>query len=457
MATIKQMEDAILLADSENRQDDVAFIKEMLIEARATETSANANAKPNTGQGTALDPLTEGLTLGLSDEIKGVGALFGNFYNQLRGTDLKPSDIYKPGTTEVESYNPYEAVRDESREDLASFTERNPKTSLALEATGGLISGVAGAARSLGTKAFREADKLDQMLKVAKVSGIESALYGFGKGEGKDSIDRAVIEGAKGVVLGPAIQRTMQKALPMFREIKNKAKQIQEAMMPTTNLDDLLLQSKAAYKKLDDANIRVRARPYKKFADQAINDAKAIGISGRSRKTMAAAMNELVDLKNPTFNDLFKLRKLLTTSRMNTTDAGIKQAANKMTKQIDEFMASLTQKDVSKGDISGIKNLLSEARDTWHRQAKATTLEELRDRAGRSEAMLAGDADAGIRSKLRTIMDNEKKSLPFDEDELIAIDNIIKGSPSKNIYRRAGEMAPGSRTARGEAPTFAFT
>lgn len=448
MPTIKEMEDAILLADSENRQDDVAFIKEMLIEA--IEAEANANVKPNTGQGSFIDPVTQGITAGLSDEIKGVGALFGNFYNQLKGTDLKPSGI----TGEV--YSPYEAVRDESRKDLESFTERNPKTSLALEATGGLIFGGTGATRTLGTKAFREADKLQQMLKVAKVAGSESAIYGFGKGEGQeDSIRGALEEGVKGTILGPAIQQTMKKALPLFREIKGKAKKIQETMMPTTNLDDLKLQSKAAYKKLDDANIRVRSGPYKKFARMVLNDIHAVGISGRSRKTMTAAMNELAELKNPTFTDLFKLRKLLTTSRSNFNDPGILKAANKMTKQIDEFMASLTEKQVSKGNISNVRNLLSEAKDTWHRQAQVTTLEDLRKRAMRSEANISGDADLAIRSKLRSIMDSERKSLPFDDDALAAMDNIIIGTPKKNIYRRAGEMAPGSRTARGEGPTLA--
>lgn len=449
MATIEQMEKAILLADSEDRQDDVDFIKEMILKARAAETPD----KPNTGQGSFLDPAAQGITMGLSDEIKGTGALFAKFFADITGQGLEKSGITGEDLTYKDMY---EGVRDSTREDIASFEERNPKTALALEATGGLISGGVGAGRALGTKAFREADKLEQMLKVAKVGGAESALYGFGKGEGQeDSISRAMTEGIKGTILAPAIQQAVRKALPMFREIKGKAKKIQETMMPTTNLDDLTAQSKAAYKKLDQADIKVRSRPYRKFAKSALDDAHSVGISGRSRKTMSGAMDELASLTNPTFTDLFKVRKLLTSARMNMNDPGLRSAANTMTKRIDDFMGSLTEKQVSKGNIANVRNLLSEARDTWHRQAQVTTLDDMRTRAMRSEANISGDADLAIRSKLRTIMDNEKKSLPFDETELDAMESIIVGSPRKKIYRRIGEMAPGSRTARGEAPTVA--
>ncbi|MFA0813724.1 hypothetical protein [Microbulbifer epialgicus] len=127
----------------------------------------------------------QGLTLGFSDEL---GALTTAGYESLvNGRDFK------------QEYNHQHDTLAEERE---QFSEDYPKTAVATELAGGVLTGGAGLAKGVGKMAGKSL-----ISKGATASGIgaaEGALYGAGQGSGTQGrIEGALTGGATGAVLAP--------------------------------------------------------------------------------------------------------------------------------------------------------------------------------------------------------------------------------------------------------------
>src|SRR3990167_3317703 len=117
-------------------------------------------------QGTALDPLLQGLTFGFGDELIGAGGGVA---------DVVGGGSFSEG---------YTGARDRAREGLASFRERNPKTAVGLEIAGAVPTalipmGAVARGAGLGTKMYQG----------AKAGAIAGGMYGTGAADG-DIVDR---------------------------------------------------------------------------------------------------------------------------------------------------------------------------------------------------------------------------------------------------------------------------
>ena len=137
--------------------------------------------------GSFADPLGQGLTFGLSDEIAGAaGAALG--------TVLPESMGGLPGFNAVEHYK---GIRDAARANEQAFAERNPGTALGLEMGGAMLSG-----GGLGSAMAKGGPRLAEL---AKIGAVEGGLYGFGEGEGlQGSVGSAALGAPVGAVAGAA-------------------------------------------------------------------------------------------------------------------------------------------------------------------------------------------------------------------------------------------------------------
>ena len=133
------------------------------------------------------DPLGQGLTFGLSDEIAGLGGA-------AIGTVLPQSMGGLPGFDFVEHYK---GVRDAARANEQAFAERNPGTAMAAEIGGAMLSG-----GGLGGMMAKGGPRLAEL---AKIGATEGGLYGFGEGEGAlGSMGSAGLGAGTGAVAGAA-------------------------------------------------------------------------------------------------------------------------------------------------------------------------------------------------------------------------------------------------------------
>ena len=150
--------------------------------------------------GTIADPLGQGLSFGLSDEIAGgLGALVGTALPQSMG-GLPGFDIAEH----------YKGIRDAARYNEQAYAERNPGTAMAAEMAGAALSG-----GGLGGLMAKGGPRLAEL---AKIGAAEGGLYGFGEGEGLGgSVGSAAVGGALGTVGGAA-------ALPVEKGLDYLAK-----------------------------------------------------------------------------------------------------------------------------------------------------------------------------------------------------------------------------------------
>lgn len=192
MPTVAQYKQALDRATSAGDQEAMAYFQGQI--ERGMQPAAPR------GNGSALDPIAQGLTLGFADEI--AGGISGGLA-KLQGGDYLPE---------------YRRVRDNARQNAADYSEANPGTSLALEIGSGLAlpggllgkllgTGVKGAAVAGGLAGLGagEGDVTEQLASTA-TGAVGGAAVGAAL-KGLSGIGRAIFPGVAPRAKGPQFQR----------------------------------------------------------------------------------------------------------------------------------------------------------------------------------------------------------------------------------------------------------
>ncbi len=186
-------------------------------------TQADAPA-PVDGSGSIVDSLGQGVTFGWADELTGAaGATVNSAMN-----------LFGKGTGESWG-DAYEGIRDAARYNEEAFRTRNPKTALAAEMTGALLTGGAGAARAGVMKGA------NTLRKTAAVGAAEGAAYGAGASAAtgaldiaKDTATGAGIGAATGLII-PAVANKVGSTLRRSGESLQPGQTIEATAQATGN------------------------------------------------------------------------------------------------------------------------------------------------------------------------------------------------------------------------------
>jgi|TARA_X000000950_G_scaffold196771_1_gene236841 hypothetical protein len=181
MATIKQLEKALLKAEEAGNTDDVNEIKQLIFNKESQSSLAGGIAR-SAGQG---------LTFGFGDEIvAGVKAPF---------TDKT-----------------YREELELERAKLENFRQQNPKTALASEIAGSIAIPFAGGAGRAVTKGLQKAGDLvtkNQLGNLATQGAVASGVYGVGTADEDTSVGDIAKQTVTGAIANPVVARTAQKLL----------------------------------------------------------------------------------------------------------------------------------------------------------------------------------------------------------------------------------------------------
>jgi hypothetical protein len=111
--------------------------------------------------------------------------------------------------------------------------------------------------------------------------------------------------------------------------------------------------------------------------------------------------------------------------------------------RLDDYMGTLTTKDVLAGDAKTAVNAVREARGLWSRMRKGEIIDDLVDRA--SNATGANYTQAGmetaLRQQFRSLANNKSLMRTFTKEEQGAIRRVVRGGPLENVLRLAGKFA----------------
>ncbi|MEE4302460.1 MAG: hypothetical protein V2J24_23675 [Pseudomonadales bacterium] len=197
-------------------------------QAGAAPEAAPAPSRAARPSGSIADPIAQGAFLGFPDEIAG---LLGGAAEGVKAA----ASFENPISAAREGYT---GTRDAARRRLAGYRESNPKTALAAEIGGGLLTGGVGAGRATAGVTGRE------LLKRGAAFGAGTgAVAGAGTSEA-DSVGGLLADSAKGAAVGMATGA----ALPATGQALGRARNVANRMVSGDRY-------KRAVQQLDDAGV----------------------------------------------------------------------------------------------------------------------------------------------------------------------------------------------------------
>lgn len=380
-------------------------------------------------RGRADQVFTQGVTFGFGDELGGVGSVLGGL---LAGSDKSITDLYTQG-------------RDKVRGDIEAFSERNPKTALALELGGGLTTGGVGASRVFGSKLAKEvvtkAPKLTKALSVPTAGATGGGVYGFGTGDGlEDSIDKAKTGAAVGAVAAPVASKLINGTVNAFA--KRKINKTIDNTIPST--EQIKNTANSLYKEADNLGINIKENSYGGLIKQITDKASKEGFHPKIHPKVAAALDEFSDkdIKQLTLKELEQKRRILK-SAAKSNEADERRVASELIGEIDGYIDNLSDLHVSSGNAEKASSVIKQARANWQKTRKSEMIEEAIEKAKNQ----ASGFENGLRIQFRQILNNKKKTRGFTGEELDALRKIVRGEKTENVLRVLGKMAPNEGAA----------
>lgn len=383
--------------------------------------------------------LLRGATFDMSDEIMGgIAASYAKMHDLVTGN--------KSGIS-------YEDAVKSVRQDQEAFAERNPGIDLTAQLAGGIMTGGVGGAKVLGSQTLKQAPKFIQAAAIPTVAGVEGAAYGFGSGEGmEESLQQAGQQGLVSAVAGPLLNKLGTGVARKFN--KKEAKELQQKLTPDRTLESVKGEAKEFYNKAEAAGVVIRGKSFDDFRTALMNDLSSEAIDGQTYPKIGKALRRLKDTNTPSYKDIEAVKKLLKQARMSA-DPNDRRIAGMINAQIDGFVENLKPGDIVAGSIPDLNQHLKQAKNLWSRKAQTEVIDEIEDKAYRSEANVkAGDLDQAFRSKIRPVIENPRRKSGLDEEVVTSLDKMISGTPGKNLIRTLASVNPGSHTQRGLMSTL---
>lgn len=212
--------------------------------------------------------------------------------------------------------------------------------------------------------------------------------------------------------------------------------------VPAPTRSQLSDAADAAYKRADESGVIVTPDSFGALKAKITEQMRADGIDPTLHPDATAALRRITQSEGPQ-----SLKQLETLRRIaNDAEGSIKPAdqrlAGKMVDELDEYIDSLTEKDVVAGDASKGK-ALAEARNFYSRKKKAEELDRLVSRAELSAPNFsASGMENALRTEFRTLAKNDRRMRRFTAEEQEAIRKVAKGGPTENALRMLGKLAP---------------
>lgn len=402
-----------------SEQDIISFVQQ------SVQAPAQATGRPA--------DLTDFTAFGLGDEIAGAAAatkaVLGRAAADISEGNL-PS-LAGMGEAGGEAYNRRVG---EMRASMNNLRAERPVATTAAELLGGMA---AGGTMAKGGATLLNAAKPTARSMIARGAGEGAAYggaYGFTTGEGtEDRLNRAVSGAGLGAVTGGAAGAVGAR---LARRQADKA-------VPTT--DALRKQANAAYDMAEQAGVVVSQPSFNGLVDDITTAAKSAGIDRTIHPKATAALNRLDEARGtePTLKEMDILRRVLK-GAASSIEADERRVARIMIDKLDDYIGSLTAKDVVSGNPEMAAKALSEARSLWGRMRKGEILQEAVEKAQRRAASTGsgGNEENAIRQNIRAILDNPKKARAFTPEEKKLMERVVGGAPLQNFARLVGKLSP---------------
>ena len=208
------------------------------------------------------------------------------------------------------------------------------------------------------------------------------------------------------------------------------------------SLEKLKTDAQAAYKRAEDAGIKISDFSFKRLKGRILNEVGS-KLNPTLHPDTTAAIKDIVNTKGEiSLEKLDQLRQVARDAEGSIKPAD-KMRAGEVVDLIDEYVDNLGARDVTQGDAAGAA-ALKEARNLYSRQKKAESIQRLftraEDKAGANFSQ--SGLENSLRQEFKALALNDKQMRRYTPEEQAAIRKVARGAPLQNVLRYFGKFAP---------------
>lgn len=246
--------------------------------------------------------------------------------------------------------------------------------------------------------------------------------------------DTGRLVGAVAAPLSPAAAKgAISQGRAMFQQAAaNKA--IKES---APDIDTLKTSARKIYKQVDDLGVTVKQVPLSRLSDSISATIKREGFNARIHPKVSAALDEIAELtqESMSVSEIDTMRKVAR-SAARSIDPDEARLGSMMVEKIDNFLDAVPRSAITGEQADKVSPLLKEARGFWGRAKKSEILEDAFERAHNQ----ASGFENGLRTQFRSILNNKKKLRGFSQEEIRAMQQVVRGGKAENVAKALGKF-----------------
>lgn len=339
-----------------------------------------------------------------------------------------------------------------------------------------LSAAITGIPREIGATAERNLSAIEQGLSNRAEKGSIEGLLGTGKavlgglglvaspitGAARSLIGRpsAYLQHKVGELINPAVAaqddpEKMYEAAAGDAEtalMAGRAGVPKPPVVAAPTVAELKAASRAGYRAPEVAAVEINPQSTANLSAKIESDLAALGYRNRASSPEKAVFEEVRGLIPPQgvqsvkVADLHSAQKAFGIMARERDAVGAptpKAAAASVAKQhLDDYLPNIATSDVLAGDAAAASEILAEAAKNWGAAKRAEQVDLQLTRAERQAAKsgMGGNAENAMRQKIATILDNPKRSSGYSAAEIQAMEDIVRGTRSRNALRAVGKL-----------------
>ena len=192
------------------------------------------------------------------------------------------------------------------------------------------------------------------------------------------------------------------------------------------------------YRQIDNSGVVLKPTSFNSFADRVITRMREEGFIERGFPKVAGAIDEINLRRNTpqTTTDISSLRRVAKNAA-DSIDKSEARLGSIMRDEFTKFLEDLTPAQVTGGRGENLGRLFRDAGELWRRSNKSEMIND----ALRNADLAASGIQAGLKAQFRSLLKNKKKRRAFNQQEIAAMEEIVKGGRTENVLNFVGKTA----------------
>jgi len=225
--------------------------------------------------------------------------------------------------------------------------------------------------------------------------------------------------------------------------VERAVEQIKKQEVKPPTVEELFKEGSAAFRKADEAGVRVTAESSEAFAQRVTARLAEEGIDPILHPKSTQALRRITEDTQGglSFKQIETLRRIAKDAAASI-ERPDRRFGRQIIEEIDDYIGQLDGGQAT-GNVQLAQRSITAARDFWGRARKGELLEGLVDRAGIRSGQFSGSGfENALRTEFRQLALNEKRLRGFTKAERAAIEKVAAGGPVANALRLVGKFAP---------------